>query len=64
MNKYFYKKYYYPKNNKNRKKSFESAERFRTTFNIDENIIKEEELLKRLDKNDNDIYKVFQQIYG
>ena len=69
MNKYFYKKYYYPKNNKNmqiggRKKSFESSERFRTTFNIDENIIKEEELLKRLDKNDNDIYKVFQQIYG
>ena len=69
LNKYNYKDYYYPENNRNtqirdRKKSLDAAKRFRKEFNIDESIIKEEELLKRLDKNDNDIIKVLQQMYG
>ena len=68
LNKYTYYNYYFPSNNKtdikNRKKSTKAATKFREVFNIDETIIKEEELLKRLDKNDNDINKVFQQMYG
>ena len=69
LGKYRYKEYYYPQNNKNtkikdRKKSIDAARRFRETFNIDESIIKEEELIKKLDKNDNDINKVLQQMYG
>ena len=65
--KYLYQDYYYPNNKtwiKDRKKSTEAARRFRETFNIDESIIKEEELIKKLDQNDNDINKVMQQIYG
>ena len=67
--KYRYKEYYYPQNNKNtkikdRKKSIDAARRFREVFNVNESIIKQEELLKKLDKNDNNIYKVFQQMYG
>ena len=69
LNKYKYKDYYYSSYNRNtqirdRKKSLEAARRFRKEFNIDETIIKEEELLKKLDKNDNDINKVLQQMYG
>ena len=69
LNRYRYKDYYYPNLKANtqirdRKKSSEAAKRFRRTFNIDEKVIIEEELLKRLDKNDNDINKVMQQIYG
>ena len=69
LNRYRYKDYYYPNLKANtqirdRKKSSEAAKKFRRTFNIDESVIKEEELLKRLDKNDNDINKVMQQIYG
>ena len=69
LNKYNYKDYYYPENNRNtqirnRKKSLDAAKRFRKEFSIGDNIIKEEELLKKLDKNDNDIYKVLQQMYG
>ena len=68
LNKYTYYDYYFPSNNKtdirDRKKSTKAAIKFRKVFNIDETIIKEEELLKRLDKNDNDINKVFQQMYG
>ena len=65
--KYLYQDYYYPNNKtwiRDRKKSTEAARRFRETFNIDESIIKEEELIKKLDQNDNDINKVMQQIYG
>ena len=42
----------------------EAAKIFRMTFGIGEDTINEEILLKKLDENDNDIYKVFQQIYG
>lgn len=65
--KYLYQNYYYPNNKteiRDRKKSTEAARRFRETFNIDESIIKEEELIKKLDQNDNDINKVMQQIFG
>ena len=68
LNKYKYYNYYFPKDNKtdirDRKKSTQAAIKFRKVFDIDENIIKEEELLKKLDKNDNDINKVFQQMFG
>ena len=68
LNRHTYMSYYFPDNNMNnirdRKKSTDAAFQFRKVFNIDENIIKEEELLKKLDKNDNNIYKVFQQMYG
>ena len=53
LNKYKYKDYYFQNNNKvvkNREKSEEAAKSFsRGSFNIDESIIKEEELLKKLD---------------
>ena len=68
LNRHIYMRYYFPDNNINnirdRKKSTDAAFQFRKVFNIDENVIKEEELLKKLDKNDNNIYKVFQQMYG
>jgi len=68
LNRHTYMSYYFPDNNMNnirdRKKSTDAAFQFRKVFNIDENVIKEEELLKKLDKNDNNIYKVFQQMYG
>ena len=66
-NKYLYQNFYYPNKKieiRDRKKSTEAARRFRETFNIDESIIKEEELIKKLDQNDNDINKVMQQIFG
>ena len=49
---------------KNRKKSEEAAKRFRKEFNIDSSIINEESLLKRLETNENNINKVFQEIFG
>ena len=67
LNKKIYYNYYFPKNNtglKNRKKSSDAARQFRKSFSIDESIINEEELLKRLDSNDDDINKVFQIMYG
>ena len=69
MHRNTYACYYYPtysKNNeiKDRKKSTEAAKKFRREFNIESEIIKDEELIKKLDKNDNDINKVFQQLYG
>ena len=68
-NKDYYQKFYYPEQYKkegirNREKSVEAARKFRKYFDIDESIIIDEELIKRLDKNDNDIYKVFQQMFG
>ena len=62
-----YNEFYYPTKNKairNRKQSTEAAIKFRQIFNIDEGIIKDEELIKKLDRNNNDINKVFQQLYG
>ena len=69
LNRYYYKEYYYPEiyeNTpiRNRQNSWEAVRKFRKTFNIDESIIKDEELIKRLNKNDNDINKVMQQIFG
>lgn len=69
MHRNTYACFYYPtysKNNeiKDRKKSTEAAKKFRREFNIESEIIKDEELIKKLDKNDNDINKVFQQLYG
>ena len=69
LNRYYYKEYYYPEiyeNTpiRNRQNSWEAARKFRKTFNIDESIIKDEELIKRLVENDDDVNKVFQQIFG
>ena len=48
-----------------RKKSAEAAKKFRQIFNINNsNIINEDELIRKLEKNDYDINKVFQQLYG
>jgi len=64
------KYYYYPENNnkhmdpRERKKSTEAAIKFRKVFNVNESIINENELIRKLGKYDNDIYKVFQVIYG
>ena len=66
----FYKYYYYPENNnkhmdqRERKKSTEAAIKFRKVFNVDESIINENDLIKKLGKYDNDINKIFQVIYG
>lgn len=69
LERYKYQRYYYPEllkkeNIKNRKKSVEAAGKFRKIFNIGKHIINEEQLLIKLDENDNDINKVFQQMYG
>jgi hypothetical protein len=69
LERYKYQRYYYPEllkneNIKNRKKSVEAAGKFRKIFNIGKHIINDEQLLIRLDENDNDINKVFQQMYG
>ena len=70
LDKYLYKIYYYPQNNnkqidhREREKSTEAAIKFRKVFNVDESIINENELIRKLGNYDNDIYKVFQVIYG
>lgn len=70
VNKYSYKEFYYPQNNKNpkdpteRKKSTEAASKFRRVFNVNNSIINDDELVKKLESNNNDINKVFQLIYG
>ena len=70
LDKYLYKIYYYPQNinkqidHRERKKSTEAAIKFRKVFNVDESIINENELIRKLGNYDNDIYKVFQVIYG
>ena len=68
LNKYTYAKYYYPEEKnteiRDRKKSTEAAIKFRRVFNISKSIIKDEELIKKLDENDNDINKVLQIMYG
>ena len=67
LNKNKYKDYYFQNSNrrlKDRRKSGDAAKRFRKEFNIDDSIIKNEELIKKLGKNDNDINKVLQQMFG
>ena len=66
INKQYYSSYYNLKKKVKRKDSPEASRLlFRRHFQIDkENTINEEDLLKILDQNDNDLYKVFQQIYG
>lgn len=69
IGKNIYDNYFYPELDKNteirdRKKSVEAAIKFRKTFNVDESIIKEEELYKKLELNKYDINDVFQQIFG
>ena len=65
FNKQYYSSYYNLKIKVKRIDSPEASKLFRRHFHIDkENIINEEDLLKKLDQNDNDLYKVFQQIYG
>ena len=62
-----YYQYYFPEKEKPAeflRENMEAAKIFRMTFGIGEDTINEEILLKKLDENDNDIYKVFQQIYG
>ena len=60
--------YYKEKTDKvisDRKKSTEAAKKFRQIFNLNNsNIINEDELIRKLEKNDYDINKVFQQLYG
>jgi len=51
-------------NVRNRKKSTEAAIKFRREFNVGKEIINEEELIKKLDRNNCDINKVFRQMYG
>lgn len=60
--------YYKEKTDKvisDRKKSTEAAKKFRQIFNLNNsNIINEDELIRKLENNDNDINKVFQQMFG
>ena len=64
-NKYKYVEYYCSDTEiRDRKNSTEPAVRFKRFFNINKSIIKEKELFKKFDENDNDINKVFQMMYG
>ena len=65
MNKYI--KYYYPEyqtNIRDRQKSIDAKNRFRTKFFVGQDVINDEELMKKLDKNDNDENKTFEQMFG
>ena len=67
MNKDYYSAYYYPQMEKgirNYHSSVEAARRFRKEFNVDENLLNENMLIKYLDENNNDIYQTFGEIYG
>ena len=47
------------------KNQLKLQKKFRQIFNINNsNIINEDELIRKLEKNDYDINKVFQQLYG
>ncbi len=56
--------YYFKNKEKERPKSVEASKRFKNGFNIDDNAIKNEEPFKKLENNNDDIKKVFQEIYG
>ena len=65
LNKYEYVEYYCSDTEiRDRKNSTEPAVRFKRFFNINKSIIKDKELFKKFDENDNDINKVFQMMYG
>ena len=62
----YYSSYYFPqlkKEIKNRQKSVEAAERFRKEFNIGKDVINDEDIIKKLDENENDINKTFVRMY-
>ena len=64
-NKYKYVEYYFSDTEiHERNNSTEPAVRFKRFFNINKSIIKDKELFKKFDENDNDINKVFQMMYG
>ena len=47
------------------KNQLKLQKKFRQIFNINNsNIINEDELIRKLENNDNDINKVFQQMFG
>lgn len=69
LNKDTYFRHTHPNYQKNqgtriRQASIDAAKAFRTKFNIGQNIINEEQLIKKCHENDNNINKVFTQIYG
>ena len=65
LNKYEYVEYYCSDTEiRDRKNSIEPAVRFKRFLNINKNIIKDKELFKKFDENDNDINKVVQMMYG
>ena len=69
IDKDLYKNRYYPESNPQRKtidrgKSIKALKEFRKTFQISEKDFSDEELLNRLEQNNNDIYKTFQIIFG
>ena len=68
INKDIYSAYYFPKMKKgykgNRQMSVEAAIKFRKEFGVSEKEIKEDQLIKKLEENNNDINQTFQQMYG
>ena len=65
LNKYEYVEYYCSDTEiRDRKNSTEPAVRFKRFFKINKSIIKDKELFKKFDENDNDINKVVQMMYG
>ena len=66
MNRNYYSNYYFPqlkKGIKNRQKSVEASKKFRKEFNIGKDVINDEDLIKKLDENENDINKTFVRMY-
>ena len=68
MNKDHYLPYYFPRIRQEKKEyrrsSVEAAIRFRKEFEISEADINQEQLLKRLEENNDNIYQTFQVFYG
>ena len=66
MNRNYYSGYYFhqfKKGIKNRQKSVEASKKFRKEFNIGKDVINDEDLIKKLDENDNNINKTFARMY-
>ena len=66
VNRNYYSNYYFPqlkKGIKNRQKSVEASKKFRKEFNIGKDVINDEDLIKKLDENENDINKTFVRMY-
>ena len=68
MNKDHYLPYFFPRIRQEKKvyrgSSVEAAIRFRKEFGISEADINQEQLLKRLEENNDNIYQTFQVFYG